>query len=115
MNTLSSHFGETAEIKLSEREAILAYLVAGAADTAQNLRSREVMASLKESDTPMRVTGVLYVGGIHGGFLDPRFLGKPAVKTLSDCSACHPRATDGRFAHRNYIVSDELFRVLSGD
>ena len=73
------------------------------------------MATLKPGDVPLRVTGVLYVGGIHGGFLDSKFLGQPRVKTLADCSACHPRAAAGRFVHRNYTVSDELFRVLSGD
>ncbi len=115
MGTLADHFGENAEVKVSERDAITTYLAAGAADHAQNVRSREVMASLKDSDVPTRVTAVLYTGGIHGGFLDPKFLGIPRVKTLADCAACHPKAQQGRFVHRNYVVSDELFRVLSGD
>lgn len=115
MSTLSSHFGDNAELQDTERAAVLAYLVAGSAEKAHNARSREVMAILKPDELPLRVTGVLYVGGLHGGFLDPRFLGKPRVTTLSDCSACHPRAVDGRFAPRNYEISDELFRVLRGD
>lgn len=115
MGTLGDHFGENAELKISEREAILTYLTAGAADHADNTRSREVMATLKPSEVPTRVTSVLYTGGIHGGFLDPKFLGIPRVKTLADCAACHPKAPQGRFVHRNYVVSDELFRVLSGD
>jgi len=115
MGALSDHFGENADLKVSERDSITAYLVANSADKAENLRSRDVMATLKPEQVPMRVTGVLYVGGIHGGFLDAKFLGKPSVKTLADCAACHPRAAAGRFVHRNYIVSDELFRVLSGD
>jgi hypothetical protein len=115
METMANHFGENAEVKVADREAIATYLSTGAADFAGNSRSREVMASLSESDLPLRVTGVLYVGGIHGGFLDPKFRGMPAVKTLADCAACHPRAQDGRFGPRNYIVSDEAFRVLSGD
>jgi hypothetical protein len=115
MSTLDRHFGENAEIKVSEREAVLTYLAAGAADKASNARSREVMTSLQASEVPLRVTGVLYVGGIHGGFLNPKFLGTPRVKTLADCAVCHPRAADGRYGPRNYVVSDELFRVLSGD
>jgi hypothetical protein len=115
MAGLGEHFGDNAELKAGERESITAYLVAGAADFAANARSREVMATLRPDEAPLRVTGVLYVGGIHGGFLDPKFLGTPRVKTLADCAACHPRAAEGRFLPRNYVVSDELFRVLSGD
>ena len=113
--SLNRHFGETADLKPGDLQAVTDYLLAGAADHADNQRSREVMSSLKPADTPTRVTSVLYTGGIHGGFLDPKFLGKPAVKTLADCAACHPRAADGRFVHRNYVISDELFRVLKGD
>ena len=115
MSGLASHFGESADLKTSEREAVLAYLVQGSAERANNARSREITSSLKAGDAPTRVTAVLYTGGIHGGFLDNSFLGKPAVKTLADCSACHPRAVDGRFAPRNYTISDERFRVLAGD
>lgn len=115
MAGLGSHFGENAEIKTQQRDTVLAYLVGAAADKADNQRSRDIMATLQAAETPLKVTSVLYVGGIHGGFLDPKFLGKPAVKTLADCAACHPRAEAGRFTPRNYIVSDELFRVLSGD
>ena len=115
MSNLKDHFGETAELKVSDRDALTAYLVAGAADTATNQRSRELMASLPPGEAPIRVTGILYVGGIHGGFLDPTFKGIPNVKTLANCAACHPKADEGRYAPRDYIVTDELFRVLKGD
>lgn len=110
MGSLARHFGESAELKSVERDEVTAYLVAGAADFSVNKRSQEVMHSVKSGETPERVTGVLYVGGIHGGFLDPAFRGSPPVKTLADCSACHPRAADGRFAPRNYVITDEQFR-----
>ena len=108
MGSLSSHFGENATI--ASRDVVLAYLVENAADRSGNLRSREIMQVIKPNETPTSITKVLYVGGIHGGFLDPAFEGKPAVKTLAHCSACHHRADRGWFAAVNYTISDERFR-----
>jgi len=108
MGGLASHFGENATIK--NHDAVLAYLVAGAADRVTNLRSRELMQAIKPNETPISITQVLYVGGIHGGFLDPAFEGKPQVKTLAHCSTCHNRAERGWFAAVNYTITDARFR-----
>lgn len=111
MGSLGSHFGDNAEIAAPQRTALLEYLTAGAADRgADNIRSRDVMAAITPGDTPISLTRVLYVGGIHGGFLDPAFRGKPEVKTLAQCPACHQQAARGQFSHVNYTVTDESFR-----
>jgi hypothetical protein len=111
MGSLGNHFGESAEISASTRDAITAYLSSRAADHSSNLRSREIMAVIPPGETPTSITKVLYVGGIHGGFLDPDFKGKPEAKTLAQCSLCHQRAQRGWFAAVNYTVSDDRFRV----
>jgi hypothetical protein len=111
MGTLSNHFGENAEVAPATREAITAYLAGRAADRARNTRSREIMAAIGPTQTPISVTKVLYVGGIHGGFLDPNFRGKPEAKTLAQCPLCHQRAYRGWFAAVTYTVSDERFRT----
>ena len=85
MSSLSQHFGENAELKVSQRQEVLSYLVANSADKANSLRSHEMMEVIKPGESPTSITKVLYVGGIHGGFLDPNFKGKPQVKTLADC------------------------------
>jgi hypothetical protein len=110
MGSLSRHFGENAEVSAANRDAISAYLAAGAADRADNVRSRELMAAIAPGETPTSVTGVLYVGGIHGGFLDPKFQGQPEVKTLAQCPACHQQADRGWFAPVTYTITDEGFR-----
>jgi hypothetical protein len=110
MSSLSSHFGENAELKVSQRQAVLDYLIANSADKARSLRSHEIMEVIKPGETPTSITKVLYVGGIHGGFLDPAFKGKPQVKTLANCSTCHPTAERGWFGPVVYEVSDETFR-----
>lgn len=111
MGSLGNHFGESAELNASAREAITAYLAARAADHSSSARSREIMAAIPAGDTPVSVTKVLYVGGIHGGFLDPAFKGKPEAKTLAQCSQCHQKAHRGWFAPVTYTITDETFRT----
>jgi hypothetical protein len=110
MGSLSSHFGENATLSTSSHQAVLSYLVAGAADRVGNARSREIITAIKPGETPTSITKVLYVGGIHGGFLDPAFEGKPQVKTLTHCPACHLKAERGWFYAVTYTISDESFR-----
>jgi hypothetical protein len=110
VGSLGQHFGDNAEIKGGARDAVLEYLVNNSADHVDTWRSREVLEAIPRGETPTSITRVLYVGGIHGGFLDPNFKGTPQVKTLSQCPVCHIRAERGSFAWVNYTVSDEAFR-----
>ena len=112
MGSLASHFGDNAVISQANHDAVLAYLTAGAADRVSNTRSREIMQAIKPGETPQSITKVLYVGGIHGGFLDPAFKGKPEVKTLAQCPTCHKQADRGWFAPVTYTITDESFRRL---
>jgi hypothetical protein len=111
MSSLAQHFGENAELQPAQRDDLVAYLVAGAADRRNSLRSREILAAIAPGETPTRISGVLYVGGIHGGFLDPAFRGKPEVKTLAQCPVCHQGASRGWFSAVSYTISDEGFRA----
>lgn len=111
MSTLKSHFGENAELKVAQQQEVLNYLVANSADKADSLRSHEMMEVIKPNETPTSITKVLYLGGIHGGFLDPTFKGKPAAKTLANCSTCHLQADRAWFARVTYEISDETFRT----
>jgi hypothetical protein len=110
METLDRHFGENAQLPPELRTQLGAYLDAHAADRATNARSREIMRAIAPGDTPTSITKVLYVGGIHGGFLDPAFKGEPQVKTLTQCPACHHKAHRGWFAAVTYTIDDRSFR-----
>jgi hypothetical protein len=110
MGGLDRHFGENAQLSPAARAEVGAYLEARAADRATNARSREIMQAIPPNDAPISITQVLYVGGIHGGFLDPSFKGEPQVKTLAQCPACHQKAHRGWFAQVTYTISDESFR-----
>jgi hypothetical protein len=111
MDQLATHFGENAEVPAATREKLLEFLVANAADRSTNDRSREILKAIAPGDTPISITKVLYVGGIHGGFLDPSFKGKPDAKTLANCSLCHVKAQRGWFPPVNFTITDERFRT----
>ena len=110
MNDLRDHFGESAEVTAPAQAQILNYLVNAPMPASRAFRYSEAVLSVPQADTPIRVTLVPYIAGIHGGVLDPLRQGRPAVRSLAECGACHPSAERGDFAHRQYTVSDELFR-----
>ena len=110
MATLANHFGDNAEIKGPDRDRITGYLVANSADQGASWRSRAIMQSIPASETPVRITKTPHIDGIHGGLLDPVFKGRPQVKSLAECAACHPKAAAGSFGERRYIITDEAFR-----
>jgi hypothetical protein len=110
MSGLTNHFGDNAELKAPERDRILAYLTRNAADLGASWRSRAILASIPAGETPTRITKTPHIDGIHGGLLDPIFKGRPQVKSLAECAACHPKAPQGSFGERRYIITDEVFR-----
>src|SRR5258706_9321948 len=52
MGSLRDHFGDNAELKVQDRDAVLAYLVAGSAERARNLRSHEQLEAIRPGETP---------------------------------------------------------------
>ena len=110
METLRDHFGENAEVKTKDREALLAYLVAGSAERAKNLRSYEQMQAIPPGETPIRITQLQPFAGNHW-FIHPDFKGKPEVKTMAQCPVCHLEADSARFSRFTYEVTDEGFRT----
>jgi hypothetical protein len=115
MGSLDRHFDSKVAIPDRTRDGLLAHLVANSADRLKSLRSVQVLASIREADTPRAVTQVPYVSGIHGGFLDPAFRGQPRVESLVNCNACHARAASGAYSSVQYVVTDEAFRTGERD
>jgi len=72
--------------------------------------TQKVLASLRGEPTPLAVSRVPLVSGIHGGFLDPAYNPNPAPKSLANCTTCHAKAASGTFKHVQFTVSDESFR-----
>ena len=95
---LDQHFGENAELGADVVAELSTYLEKNAADRSDYKRSRKIIASLRSSDTPLRITETPYILRKHNE-LSPRMLaGNPQVVSLSRCKACHSRAETGSYS-----------------
>ena len=110
LGSLQDHFGDSAQLDAATQQRIHDYLVAHAADNAQNEESFAIMRSLRPGETPSRITATPYIAGLHAAVLDPLWEGNPRPKTLAECGVCHHQAQAGNYVIRKFSVSDEAFR-----
>jgi hypothetical protein len=96
MNTLDDHFGENATLDEAARTQILAYLAANSAETSRSKMSRKILSSIKDTDTPLRITGTPYFKKEHDEF-PPDIFKRKSIVSPSNCAACHPAADKGDF------------------
>ena len=96
MNTLDDHFGENASLDEAARTQILAYLAANSAETSRSKMSRKILSSIKDTDTPLRITGTPYFKKEHDEF-PPDVFKRKSIVSPSNCAACHPAADKGDF------------------
>jgi hypothetical protein len=90
MAALDRHFGQNAELDPPVRDRIERYLVDRAAETGSFSKSRKVMASL-DGTVPARITDVPWFERKHRR-IDGRVVALEAVRSRSNCAACHPGA-----------------------
>ncbi|MDX8387680.1 MAG: diheme cytochrome c [Ghiorsea sp.] len=94
---LENHFGDNAELDEPERQKILTYLTNHAADDSGYKRSRKMMRSIAENETPLRITEVSYFKRKHDEIPLRYVTGNPKVKSWANCAACHTTAEKGSF------------------
>ncbi|HET9594692.1 MAG TPA: diheme cytochrome c [Anaeromyxobacteraceae bacterium] len=90
MAALDRHFGQNAELDPPVRDQIERYLVDGAAETGSFSKSHKVMASL-DGTVPARITDVPWFQRKHRR-IDDRMVSREAIRSRSNCAACHPGA-----------------------
>jgi hypothetical protein len=100
---LADHFGENAELPAQTRAHLLDYLVSHAADKSDYKRSRKLMASLEEGETPVRITEIAYIRRKHHE-IPARLIQGEKVKSLSYCDACHTKAAQGEYDEDTVII-----------
>jgi hypothetical protein len=81
---------------------IEAYLVANAADNAEERRSRKFMSSIGDS-TPLRITEVPYFVRKHDE-IPQRVIKHEQIGSFSNCIACHTQADLGSYAEREIRI-----------
>ncbi len=94
---LEDHFGENAELDESDRQAILDYVLANAAEHSGYKRSKKIMHSLRDGETPLRITETRYIRRKHHEIPRRLIEDNPKVGSLSNCDSCHTEAARGNF------------------
>ncbi len=94
---LKDHFGQPVELSPQSTRAIYDYLLTNAAGRVTAPTSVEIMNNVGSDPAPLRITDTGYFRQRHDSALRQRAEASPAVKTMSDCGACHPRAAQGVF------------------
>jgi hypothetical protein len=90
MGGLDKHFGENASLDPQTARTIAGYLAASAADT----RGSRAMEGLGPNDVPLRITDTPFWIDAHEEVSAARFTA-PAVKSKSNCLACHSEKGGG--------------------
>jgi hypothetical protein len=98
MSSLDDHFGENAELDPETLKELTQYAMTNAADHSKFKRSVKIMRSLRDSDTPLRVTKTRYIINKHDELSARDITGNPKVRSLSNCQACHARPETGSFS-----------------
>lgn len=98
MSSLDDHFGENAELDAEVLKQLTQYAMTNSADHSKFKRSVKIMRSLRDSDTPLRVTKTPYIINKHDELSANEITGNPKVKSLSNCQACHARPETGSFS-----------------
>lgn len=94
---LANHFGDNAELAENERQQVLAYLSANAADHSDYKRSVKMMRSIAADEAPLRISEVMYFKRKHHEIPMRMVTGNPQVKSWSNCAACHTTAETGSY------------------
>jgi hypothetical protein len=95
VETLADHFGENASLDDAQRQAVLGYLLAHAADSPQAGREgRKFARSIAAGQTPLRITDTPRWVKEHRKVRAERWQ-DPSVKSKANCLACHKGAEQG--------------------
>ncbi len=117
MNNLSleNHFGE--DIVFDEqriRKQLLNYMIVNAADNSSFKRSRKIMKSLSYNDAPLSILKTPYIRRKHSD-IPQRLIIQPEVGTLSNCEACHKKASKGNYDDDQVRIPNSKLRYDDGD
>lgn len=103
MSGLSDHFGEDATLDDNTQKEILGYLVSASAEHSVSEASKKLMYSIKEGETPIKITDIPYWKKKHSEISDEVYKRK-SIMSKSNCIACHPGSDIGSFEDRDIHI-----------
>ena len=105
LNQAEDHFGEKITLDSKVREELLKYLRENAADRSSAQKTRKILGSL-EGKTPLRITEVPAFRKKHRK-ISPEISNRKTIGSLSNCTACHPKAEQGNFDEDDVVIPQQ--------
>lgn len=102
--SLEDHFGENAELPEKDRLAIEKFLLENAAEHSLYKRSIKIVRSLKDDQTPLKISEVPYIKRKHSEIPARMITGNKDVRLLSNCNACHTKAVEGSYDDESVYI-----------
>lgn len=103
VSRLNDHFGDNVALDEETKRAVLGYLLENSAEKSGTEASRKILNSLKEGDSPERITDTPYWKVKHSEINDEVYKRKSVV-SKSNCVACHPGAEAGSFEDKDILI-----------
>lgn len=101
---LEDHFGDNAELDEETRKSLLDYLVANSADKSNYKRSKRIVGSLRQGETPLRISDTVYFKRKHDEIPMRYVTDNKDVGSYSKCEACHTRAEAGSYNEHEVTI-----------
>lgn len=104
IETLQDHFGKDVTIATDEKRAILKHLMDNAADRKRiGIHFTALAGSIAKGEIPLRMSQTQFFVKTHSK-LTKEQIDQPAVKSVSNCNACHKKAEQGDYRKRTINI-----------
>jgi len=103
MKELDNHFGTDATLAPEDAKEIAAYLGENAADVRGAEKHMARIAASVSPAEPTRISASSYFVREHRK-MPERFVTQEAVKSFSNCNACHTKAEAGSYRERDIMI-----------
>lgn len=104
MAGLETHFGDNAELDADTVQKITDFLNKNSADKSSFRRSRKIMRSLDQNESPLRISKTPYIKHKHDEIPTRLIQRNNKVNSLANCNACHSTANKGIFDEHNVKI-----------
>jgi len=102
LGDLHHHFGDDASLDEVQLQEVTTYLTQNAGDHSQSPRVGRMMASIGDA-TPIQITEIPYFKKEHRR-VKASTIARPAIHSLSNCSACHTTAPEGKYGEHGIKI-----------
>jgi Dihaem cytochrome c len=100
----NDHFGESLSLSPEAAREIEQYLVSNAADHSNYRGAAAILYRLSNDATPTRITMLPVMRQRHAVVRKLMAERQELVHSLTNCNACHEKATTGSFAYEEIVV-----------